>query len=308
MNACSFSKKGKSFMKIRLISGTCYIAILAIFFCLKIFAHDLFFDGLVYLFALIGTFEMLRAMKEKTTQSERTVVFVFSLFCIPACALFEYFFQTGLQMVCVCLFVLTTLLLLLLVFEHEKTSLESLGLSLLSAVYPSLLLALLVVGNHLQAPKALEDFAFNSDLFVLLVFVISPCADTIAYLFGRFLKKFYPKKLAPTLSPNKTVIGGIGGLVGGMVGAGVVYFVYNALCGSFENMAIFLPVYLLIGLLASVATEIGDLVESCIKRKVDLKDMGNVMPGHGGALDRLDGTLFATVAVYFVFALVYTFI
>ena len=69
-------------------------------------------------------------------------------------------------------------------------------------------------------------------------------------------------------------------------------------------MAIWLPVYLLIGLLAAAATAFGDLVESCIKRKVGLKDMGSIMPGHGGALDRIDGTLFATIVVYIVFLVV----
>ena len=80
-------------MKIRLITGTCYIAVLLVFFLLKIFVHDLFFDGLIYAFALIGTFEMLRAMKEKITGTERVFVFVFAVLCIPACALFEQFFS-----------------------------------------------------------------------------------------------------------------------------------------------------------------------------------------------------------------------
>jgi phosphatidate cytidylyltransferase len=70
-------------------------------------------------------------------------------------------------------------------------------------------------------------------------------------------------------------------------------------------MAIFLPIYAGIGLLAAVATAFGDLVESSIKRKVGLKDMGKIMPGHGGALDRLDGTFFATVVVYAAFQLIY---
>ena len=69
-------------------------------------------------------------------------------------------------------------------------------------------------------------------------------------------------------------------------------------------MHIWLPIYLVIGLIAAVATEFGDLVESCIKRKLHLKDMGDLMPGHGGILDRLDSTLFATVAVYSAYALI----
>ena len=61
---------------------------------------------------------------------------------------------------------------------------------------------------------------------------------------------------------------------------------------------------MLIGLFAALATAFGDLVESAIKRKKGIKDMGNIMPGHGGILDRIDGTLFATVVVYAAFALI----
>ena len=109
------------------------------------------------------------------------------------------------------------------------------------------------------------------------------------------------------ISPNKTVIGAIGGLVGGALGAGIIYFTYNAIAGSFENMGLWLTVYLLIGLLAAAATEFGDLVESCIKRKLGLKDMGKIMPGHGGVMDRIDGSLFAAFVVYFLFILLYLF-
>ena len=79
---------------------------------------------------------------------------------------------------------------------------------------------------------------------------------------------------------------------------------YNAIFGSFENAGLWICVYLGIGLLSAVATAFGDLVESCLKRKVGVKDMGNIMPGHGGVLDRIDGTMFASIIVYLAFALV----
>ena len=63
-----------------------------------------------------------------------------------------------------------------------------------------------------------------------------------------------------------------------------------------------------IGVFAALATCFGDLVESCIKRKKGLKDMGNIMPGHGGVLDRIDGTIFATVAVYLCFVVIHVFL
>ena len=89
-----------------------------------------------------------------------------------------------------------------------------------------------------------------------------------------------------------------------MLGAAALYFIYNAAAGSYDQMYIWLPVYLGIGLIASVATAFGDLVESCIKRKLGLKDMGNIMPGHGGALDRLDSVFYATIVVYLAYVIV----
>ncbi len=291
-------------MKIRLISGSCYVALLIAFFCLKIFVNDLFFDGLIYAFSLLGTFEILRATKEKTTSSQRRVVFAYAIVGVPAVALCECLCEMGALAMGVTFFICVLAVLSSLVFSYTKTTLEGTGISLLSAVYPTLLLCLLVLTNHTEAALEMEKFAFNSNLLILFIFVVSPCADSIAYVFGISFKKYLPKKMAPNLSPNKTIIGGVGGLVGGMLGAAILYFAYNGICGSFANMGVWLPVYLAIGLLASVATAFGDLVESSIKRKLEIKDMGNIMPGHGGALDRIDGTLFATIVVYAAFLLV----
>ena len=295
-------------MKIRLISGACYTLILVAFYCLKVLVPtygDFCFDALIYFFALMGTMEMLRALQEKITGAERAMVYIFTAVSIPVCAICAYFYGGGLFAMGGCLFVLSLALLSLLVIDHEKTSLESLGLSLLSAVYPTFLLSLLVLTNHTAGDIELAKFGMDSRIMILLIFIVSPCADSIAYVFGRCFKKYFPKKMAPNLSPNKTVIGGIGGLVGGVLGAAILYFIYNAVCGSFEQMYIWLPVYLVIGLVAAIATAFGDLVESCIKRKVGLKDMGKIMPGHGGVLDRIDGTLFATVVVYIAFIVIF---
>jgi phosphatidate cytidylyltransferase len=294
-------------MRIRTISGACYIAILVAFYALKVCIPvygDFCFDALIYAFAILGTFEMLRATKEKTTKAERILVYAFTLACIPATALCEFFFGAGFTAIGVSVFVLAVLLLSLLVSRHSETTLEGLGISLLSAVYPTLFLAVMSIVNHAASPAGLEKFAFDSRVLLLFIFVITPCADSIAYVAGRFLRKYFPKKMAPVLSPNKTVIGGIGGLVGGMLGAAAVYFIYNATAGSYDQMYVWLPVYLAVGLAGSLVTMFGDLVESCIKRKLGLKDMGNIMPGHGGALDRLDSALFSVIVAYIAYIIV----
>lgn len=293
-------------MKIRTISATVYVAVLLIFYLLKIFVHPLCFDVLTYAFAVIGTFEMLRAVKEKTTKAQRVLVTVFAFLCVPAVALAENF-GCGVIALSACALVLALAIISLLVFDYQNTNLENTGVALLSGVYPSVLVSFLVLVNYMQAPAVLAEFALNSNLFIPLIFAISPLSDVFAYLVGCSLKKVFPKKLSPNISPNKTVVGAIGALVGGVVASGAVYGIYGAVAGSFADMQIWLPIFLVLGLVGALVTMFGDLVESAIKRKQGIKDMGKIMPGHGGVLDRIDGTMFTAMAVYFLFQCIYLF-
>ena len=141
---------------------------------------------------------------------------------------------------------------------------------------------------------------------MLLIFVISPCADTFAYLVGMIynkIRKGKAKKMCPRLSPKKTWAGAIGGVVGGIVGAVVVYFIVDK--SAIAETAKMSPViaFILAGIFGSVLTEIGDLFESYIKRKVGIKDMGKILPGHGGVMDRIDGMNFAAVFIFLIFLL-----
>ena len=288
-------------MKTRLISGSCYVALLVGFFCLKIFVHDFFFDLLLCVFGVLATFELLRAVKDKTTAAQRGVVTVYSVIAIPLVAVAEYLYGAGFFVLGASFFLFALIILCLLVVRYVETSLEGTGLSLMAAFYPTVFLGLLSLANHAVAPDAFLPYGFNSNLLVLFVFVVAPVADSIAYVFGMSFRKYFPKKMSPNISPNKSVIGGIGGLVGGVLGAAILYFAYNGVCGSFDRMELWLPIYLVLGLITAVATAFGDLVESAIKRKIGIKDMGNIMPGHGGALDRIDSVLFATITVYAAF-------
>ena len=304
-------------MKSRIFSGATYVAVLLAFYLCKIFLPhgDLIFDVLIYGFAILGTFEMVRAMGKGLARTEKTIVFCFAVICIPSCAISEYLYGYGIHVTAVCFFALAIVLLSLLVFKNRESNLENIGTAFVSAVYPTLLLCLLVLANHfaeqpllgdkfISGAGDLTDMLFNSDLAIAFIFVISPFADMLAFFTGLALKKKFPKKLAPKLSPNKTVVGFIGGLLGGAIGGAAIYFIYNAITGSFSHMYIWLPIYIAVGVFAALATAFGDLVESCIKRQRGLKDMGDIMPGHGGILDRIDGTLFTTVAVYVAFTLI----
>ena len=107
------------------------------------------------------------------------------------------------------------------------------------------------------------------------------------------------KKKAPLISPNKTVEGGISGVLVGTVGA--VVYGYLILPGLVETLGVAGLVGL--GLVVSVAAAIGDLAESALKRECGVKDSSNLLPGHGGMLDRLDSLLWTIPAAYAFLAL-----
>lgn len=110
--------------------------------------------------------------------------------------------------------------------------------------------------------------------------------DSFAFLIG---KNFGKHKLFPSVSPKKTIEGFVGGLV---------FSLLAALLISKFNLDFSMLHWLIIGILVSVLGTTGDLVESKFKRQAGLKDSGNIMPGHGGILDRLDSLLFAAPFVY----------
>ena len=111
-------------------------------------------------------------------------------------------------------------------------------------------------------------------------------SDTFAHFFGT---KIGRHKLCPKVSPNKTVEGMIGGVFFGT-------FIGSVFFNTFINTNANLFFVVIISLALSLVAEFGDLVFSSIKRRYGVKDYGNIMPGHGGVLDRLDSILFAILA------------
>ncbi len=126
----------------------------------------------------------------------------------------------------------------------------------------------------------------NGIQWVFFAFLIAWGADSAAYLVGRVVGG---PKLWRRYSPNKTWSGFAGGMIAGMLTAGSL----NDLTGLFKHDTS----ALLVGLLAALATMGGDLWESALKRRFGVKDAGSLIPGHGGLLDRVDGLMFAIVAI-----------
>jgi phosphatidate cytidylyltransferase len=128
----------------------------------------------------------------------------------------------------------------------------------------------------------------NGHIWLFIALAIVWAADSGAYFAGRHFggRWFAGRKLAPRISPNKTLEGLLGGLAAGLLVAGVGAFIAGAGVSQ-------LPGVLLVAIFTVLFSVVGDLFESLLKRHVGAKDSGDVIPGHGGVLDRIDGVLAA---------------
>ena len=136
------------------------------------------------------------------------------------------------------------------------------------------------VGGTLCTVDLVRDFP-PTGAWVLLSMMFAWLSDTFAYFFGR---KFGKTQLAPYISPKKTIEGSIGGLCGSMIGA-LLMSVFIAALPLLDAIAL--------GMIAGVAGQAGDLLESSLKRSAGVKDSGGILPGHGGILDRVDALMLA---------------
>jgi phosphatidate cytidylyltransferase len=180
-----------------------------------------------------------------------------------------------------------TILLAAAALERAKEmpkSLPAAAVTLLGAAY------LGVLGGTIAALRTLEPDADGAWRVTLLLAIVMT-SDTFAYFTG---SAFGRHKLAPLVSPGKTVEGLAGGLVGGVVAALVVRSI------GLPSMPVAAAIAL--GIVVAAFGVTGDLVESLMKRWSGVKDSGHLFPGHGGMLDRLDALLFAAPALYYVLA------
>lgn len=158
-----------------------------------------------------------------------------------------------------------------------------------SGLFPLYLIFIRDIGTHPQYMYMIKMPAEHEGLgYLVLLFFCVLFTDTGCYYFGM---KFGKNKLAPVISPNKTIEGSIGGTLCAMFGAIGI--------GHFYNIAWYHCV--IVGLLIAFFAQIGDLCESLIKRDAGVKDSGNTLPGHGGFLDRTDSYVFTLPVLYYYF-------
>lgn len=177
--------------------------------------------------------------------------------------------------------VMAIYLFAVIVFSYGKLDIGNLALSFMMCFY--------IIGAN-SAVVILRDVPDVGRFLFLIPFIFGWVTDTFAYICGRLFGKH---KLIPAVSPKKTVEGAIGGVIFCALTTVLYGFIVHKAFHAVPNY----PVLILMGLVISVVSQIGDLMLSAIKRSFGIKDYGKMLPGHGGLLDRFDSSMAVTVLV-----------
>ena len=251
------------------------IPALALLFSVVYF-HGLYAKIVVGVVALAAVYEMVK-VAGADARPFMLIVYIFAALLGPA-----YVFADGFTGVIMLLTVALMSVFIALVITNRDIK-DGL-LTVLPMVYPGLFFVFLfAIVCVPQKPV--------SQFLLIIAFGASIVTDTFAYFSGRLFGKH---KLAPAVSPKKTVEGAIGGTV---FGTCAVFFLGH-LTQPLFGIGIQPYWYLIVGFVLSVLTQFGDLSASILKRRFGVKDYGKIMPEHGGVMDRLDSVVFISPAVF----------
>ena len=236
---------------------------------------------LVELLIVLGLWEFCYLAKAKDLHLSKWILLPLGVFLALSIYLWGdrsfIFFLLG-------VFYLTALLFILRGKTEGTTS--GLSWSLFALFYVAGLFSFLILLRELPQTVGMA-YKIGGLWIVYLLICIWSC-DTFAYFIGTPLGKH---KLSPAVSPHKTVEGFLGGIVGAVAAAFLFRYVFFTSAG--------LDHLLVIAVLVGLVGQAGDLAESLLKRDAKLKDISNIIPGHGGILDRFDSLLFVSPAVYY---------
>ena len=256
--------------------------------------HYGFLDALIMSFAFVGTYEMYHTFRKSEYKNSWGAPL---LLCV---AIYPLWYFLGYKGILIALSLSICLALAVFTFKAEM-ELKDLLATIFSLIYPMALVSL--------AFALSREFPCGGTFAISFAIFLPVFSDTFAYLVGSTLGK---RKLCPSISPKKTVAGAVGGLLGSVLCA-VTFFLLFDLYAVIpvgyvtfsDSVAVRAVVFVVLGIVGGVLAEIGDLAASRIKRSMNIKDFGNIFPGHGGVLDRLDSIMFTLVMLFTAFTFMY---
>lgn len=256
--------------------------------------HYGFLDALIMSFAFVGTYEMYHTFRKSEYKNSWGAPL---LLCV---AIYPLWYFLGYKGILIALSLSICLALAVFTFKAEM-ELKDLLATIFSLIYPMALVSL--------AFALSREFPCGGTFAISFAIFLPVFSDTFAYLVGSTLGK---RKLCPSISPKKTVAGAIGGLLGSVLCAVTFFLVFDLYAvipvgyvTFSDSVAVRAVVFVVLGIVGGVLAEIGDLAASRIKRTMNIKDFGNIFPGHGGVLDRLDSIMFTLVMLFTAFTFMY---
>ena len=241
-------------------------------FILFILLGGIWLKAFTIVLSVCGLYEFYKALKEKKFNPISLIGYILLAVFYLVGNNFEYIMY---------IVVLATIVLLAIPVINLKYTFIDSAITLLGFLYVGILFSFIPLVNN----------KVSGQFLVWLIFIGSWVCDTAAYYSGKYLGK---RKLCPEVSPKKTIEGSIGGLLGSTIGCGIFGFVVASYVPEVQIIHFFL-----IGALCGIMGQFGDLVASSIKRYVGIKDYSNLIPGHGGILDRFDSILFNSAVVFY---------
>lgn len=248
----------------------------------------------------VGVWELIHAVKCEKHKLLTWTCVGFSAF-VPSLLTLSMEFELKHNIIVFSFVGFVFILLLIMLLNHKTVRLEHIAMCGCAATIIPASLSCIVYVRYISWYA--EGGFFPGVFMVVYLLFCAWFGDSGAFFVGTFLGKH---KLCPNISPKKTVEGFLGGVLTVGIVTAVQCAVYNELLlrlpfapeGFRMNYFVLVP----IGMLASIAGVLGDLTASVIKRQYDVKDFGNLMPGHGGVLDRFDSVLFVAPFLYAVFS------
>ena len=301
-------------MKQRVITATILCSILIP----VLFVGSYFVIALVMFLSFRGVYELLRMHNTKHKLS-KGYIYTLPIISSLITGLIAFLFYKKVELIIISLpIILVYFVILLIIGTFSKTIKMTDVISMIFYIlYGGLSFSLLagirfinnIDGNNWKLPIGRFDINLIGLALIGYSLIVSSTTDVGAQLGGI---KFGKHKLCPTISPKKTVEGFISGmLTGGVLGTIVLvlcqYFGEFSILGT-DKLYINIPVIFVISVLLSIAGQVGDLIASKIKREYDIKDYGQVFPGHGGVLDRFDSSIVVTTVLFVVVILISTII
>lgn len=291
-------------MKKRAISSVFIMLTIVLAIASKFLISEIF-DVFVAVVGIVGALEMCNILEKRELKVSR---FLASMYIAVLYMVIIFPINDGAPLHKVLIWVLSSFVAYLvaifvyeLINQKENRLNEAWNITCNSArvmVYPSLLIGIFFIINHLEAfSKIAIKTPYLSFIMIVFIWGIAILSDTFAYLVGSTL---HGPKLCPKISPKKTWSGAIGGVLGGITMGVITYLlIKNISCMTviLEGTHLNLAWFILLGALGSIVSQIGDIFESWLKRRAGVKDSGNFIPGHGGMLDRIDALMFCLVFI-----------